>query len=220
MTFTNAELVRQLAGDSGTPTRDAISADGSTLTYYLFAPPIIGNSQVVYVNDSPLTEVPSAPAGGQYAIDDETGRVSFGTAPTVGTDNVVVTYKAARLVDAAVTEACRQYGLTSTATADTGRSPDALLAAALCCDWLAAMTAADFDFETDGQSFKRGSISKSYADRAVALRAEARTQSGITSVPVTRIDGYSSKGEYTSRDYSTTAANPRRQFYGEEDEIP
>jgi len=70
---------------------------------------------------------------------------------------------------------------------DTG--DDVLLAAARACDALARRFARDFDFKTDGQEFKKGSISEHYATLAKELRQ--RAAGGVTSTAVTREDGYS-----------------------------
>lgn len=52
-----------------------------------------------------------------------------------------------------------------------------------------------YDFETDGQSYKRSQMAKAFADRAAALRAQGVSTSADTSavstVAVTKVDGYS-----------------------------
>lgn len=73
--------------------------------------------------------------------------------------------------------------------------------AADLCDILAVRFARQFDFETDGQKFARSQRSKMYKDMAAVLRA--RANGGITSVPTTRVDGYSS--DVTSEDVSTSS---------------
>lgn len=70
------------------------------------------------------------------------------------------------------------------------RAEDVFLTAADLCDILATRFAADFDFKWKDGEFKKGSRSASYAARAVALRTRS-AGGGITSVPVTRVDGYS-----------------------------
>ena len=72
------------------------------------------------------------------------------------------------LPDADIDEACRQYGLVSSATAETGIPAAILSAAAMVCEWRASDAAQDFDFDTDGQSYKRGSVAQMWADRAAA----------------------------------------------------
>lgn len=214
MAFTNAELVRQEAGDAGFPVRDAASGDGIQTTFFLTAYPIIGNSQAVTVGGVAQTETVN------YTLNDVTGELVFSVAPGVGTDNIVIAYLGARIGDAAIVEACRQWSLLSSATADIGPSAAVLNAAAMVCEWKASEYANDFDFDTDGQSFKAGALAKQWADRAAALRKRASQRASLTSIQITKIDGYSRLGEPTSRDYSGGDQNPRRQYYGEEDRIP
>lgn len=220
MALTNAELVRREAGDSGTFIRDVASGDASTTIFYLSAAPLIGNSQVITVGGAARTEVTAAPGATEYTLDDVTGKVTFGAAPGAGTDNIVSTYKSVEVPDADIEEACRQYGLTASATAEVDMPVAVLNAAILVCEWRASATAGEFDFETDGQKFDRGSVAGAWARRAEELRARARRRYGLTSTQTTRIDGYARRGEYAGREYSSTATNPRRQFYGEEDAIP
>jgi hypothetical protein len=212
MAFTNAELVRQEAGDSGFPIRDAASGDGIQTTFFLSSYPIISNSQSVTIGGVAQSETVN------YTINDETGELVFTSAPALGTDNIVITYFGVQIRDAAIVEACRQFGLVSSATADAGPSAAVINAAAMVCNWKASEYANEFDFDTDGQSFKRGALAKQWSDRAEALRARAAKRTGLVSVPVTKIDGYSS--EYTARDTSGSDTNVRRQYYGEEDRIP
>lgn len=63
-----------------------------------------------------------------------------------------------------------------------------LLAAADAADAAARKFARAYDFQTDGQSFKRSQMSKAFKDLAVELRSRA---GGISTVDVTVIDGYS-----------------------------
>ena len=93
------------------------------------------------------------------------------------------------------------------------RADNVLLAAADACDALARRFARDFDFETDGQSFKRGARSKVYADRAHDLRV--RSSVAVGSVTVTTVDGYSQ--DVTNED--TTAATPPTFDVGRWDEV-
>lgn len=221
MAFTNAELVRREAGDPGTFYRDLLSGDGSTTSWYLTARPVAADSQVVTVGGSARTEVASTPGATEYTLDDDTGFIAFGAAPVAGVDNVSVAYTVYRIAQDAIDEACRLHGLTASATADVGPATAVLNAAAMVCEWMASETAGDFDYDADGQSYKRGSTSARWQARAESLRDRLRRAGGLVSVPVTRLDGYSRKGEYSTRDIGTTsAANPRRQFYGEQDAIP
>jgi len=219
MSLTNAQLVRLEAGDAGVPVRDVASGDNSSTEFYLSAPPLVGDSQVVRIGSSSKTE------GADYSIDDETGRVVFTSPPAAPTPpavgNIVVTYKAVGVTDAAIAEACRQFGLLSTATADTGPPSAILEAAAMVCDWRASDAATDFDFDTDGQSFKQGAVAGHWADRAAALRVRLRQRFGIISLPTTRIDGYNRRsGEVSTRDIGPSTQNPRRYFYGAQDRMP
>lgn len=221
MTFTNAELVRHEAGDPGTFYRDLLSGDGSTLSWYLTARPVAADSQVVLVGGAVRTEVASAPGATEYTLDDDTGLIAFGAAPAAGVDNVSVAYTVYRVPQAAIDEACRLHGLTAGDVADVGPATAALNAAAMVCEWMASETAGDFDYDADGQSYKRGTTSARWAARAAALRDRLRRAGGLVSVPVTRLDGYARRGEYSTRDLGSMAeANPRRQFYGEPDRLP
>ena len=63
-----------------------------------------------------------------------------------------------------------------------------LSAAAHACRIMSRRTAGDFDFEADGHSFKKSSVSAMWAKRAQELTTEAR---GTTVVMPRRVDGYS-----------------------------
>lgn len=209
---TNAQLVRLEAGDRGTPVRDVTDGDGASVEFYLSAPPLVGNSQVVKVGTGVKTE------GADYTVVDDTGQLVFTVPPTTGLGNVVVTYQAVRLPDSAIDEACRQYGLVASATVEPGPPAAVLQAAAMVCDWLAADAAQDFDFDTDGQSYRRGSTAGAFANQAALLRARVQQAFGIVSLPMTRLDGYARRGQYSTRDLGATSAqNPRRTFYGSPD---
>lgn len=95
------------------------------------------------------------------------------------------------------------------------RSDDVHLAAADACDALATKFARAYDFETDGQSFKRSQMSAAFAARASELRSRG---SGITTGRVTRVDGYSD--DIQSGSVAETDVNPRRRYYGAPDRIP
>ena len=97
------------------------------------------------------------------------------------------------------------------------RGTDYLAAAADACDALAARFARSYDFETDGQSFKRSQQSKAYREMAGALRERA---GGITTMDITKVDGYSDDILNQTTSTSSSTVNPRRRFYGEEDAIP
>lgn len=66
-----------------------------------------------------------------------------------------------------------------------------LPAAADACDALAARFARDFDFKWKDGEFKKGSRADRYAKLAEQLRARAGVGQPATSLPVTRVDGYS-----------------------------
>ncbi len=71
------------------------------------------------------------------------------------------------------------------------RHPDSVaLAASDACDQLARRYGRAYDFETDGQSFKRSQMSKQYAQLARELR-ERKDGILATSSPTRRVDGYS-----------------------------
>lgn len=97
------------------------------------------------------------------------------------------------------------------------RGSSVLLAAADAAEAAARRFARAFDFETDGQSFKRSQQSKMYADLAKSLRSRA---SSVTTVASTRVDGYSD--DVTNQETSTgsSTVNPRRRYYGQEDRLP
>lgn len=77
----------------------------------------------------------------------------------------------------------------------TEEADDYLAACLRACDAAARKFARAYDFETDGQSYKRSQMAKAFADRAAALRAQGVSTSADTSavstVAVTKVDGYS-----------------------------
>ena len=90
----------------------------------------------------------------------------------------------------------------------TNRSDNVLLAAADACDAAARKLARAYDFQTDGQAFKRSQLSKAFADQAKDLRARA---GGVTTVDVTKIDGYSD--DVANQDVTGSGtANPRHYY--------
>lgn len=97
-----------------------------------------------------------------------------------------------------------------------GRNNHVLHTAADLCQILATRTAGEFDFETDGQSFKRSQ--KKWAEMAATLRARAEKEGGLSVVPVTRIDGYSD--DLSTRDTAGTGVtgHVRRGYY--DDDMP
>lgn len=215
MPYTNAQLVRREAGDRGLYARDTDSGDGSAKEFWLSTPPVLADSQTVKVGGTTYTEVASAPGANQYTLDDESGRLVFGVAPASSTDNIEVVYRMGEIPDGDVTEALRMFGLSGTATADTGPTSTLLEAAAMLCDWQAAAHAGDVDTKTDGTEFKRSHVAASWAARATAIRVRLQRTVGIVSAPITRVDGYSD--DVSSRDIGSTQTNPRRDFYGQPD---
>ncbi len=206
MSYTNAQVLRLEIGDSGIPARDVASGDDTATLFYLSAPPILALSDAVTISGVAKTR------NTDYTIDNFAGAVTFPTAPVTASSNIVVTYKAVQVADEDVTEALRQYGLTDSATAAIGRTTAILQAALLICDSQAARWAGVGDVETDGTSIKQGGNSAKWLAKAAALRAVLASASGITSVPITRIDGYNID-EVTTQDVQTTATNPRRRYY-------
>ena len=226
MASTNAQLLRQVVGDGGVHTRDVANGDGASTEFYLTAPPVAGNSQIIKVGGTTYTEVASAPGATQYTFDDLSGQVIFGAAPGIGTANIVAVYRAVEVPDADIVEALRQYGLVETDPAATGMPVAVLQAALLVCESRAAYYATHVDHSIDGQSISEGSIADRWEKRAAALREKilspltaAAISGGIQSMPLIRIDGYNTE-EVSTRDVSSTAQNPRRRFYGEQDRIP
>lgn len=98
------------------------------------------------------------------------------------------------------------------------RADSILLTAADLCDILATRYAQDFDFETDGQSFKRSQKAKAYADMAKALRARhaaelSAANAGLTSIPLTRVDGYSDDLSTRDTGHVGNGGRVRRGYY-------
>lgn len=103
-------------------------------------------------------------------------------------------------------------------TAVSSRAAAELLVCADLYDALAGRFARAFDFQTDGQTFKRSQMVDAYLKRAQTLRARA---SGITTQVVTRVDGYSDDIA-ADETQSGGTANPRQSFYvvGGLDRVP
>lgn len=85
-----------------------------------------------------------------------------------------------------------------------------LVTAADLCDAAATKFARGYDFGTDGQTFDRSQMTKAYQDRAKSLRARA---SGITSLPVTKVDGYSQDVDADDVSAGTASTSVRQRFY-------
>lgn len=75
------------------------------------------------------------------------------------------------------------------------------LAAAAACEQLARRYGRAYDFETDGQSFKRSQMSKQYAQLARDLR---QRETGIVSHPTTKVDGYSDDVPFDQTDATSS----------------
>lgn len=89
----------------------------------------------------------------------------------------------------------------------TNRADNIYLAAADACEAAARKFARAYDFTTDGQSFHRSQMTKSYMDLAKDLRQRA---GGVVTVEVTKVDGYSD--DIANQDVAGTA-NPRHYYY-------
>lgn len=63
------------------------------------------------------------------------------------------------------------------------------------CESAAARFARAYDFQTDGQAYKRSQMSKAFLALAADLRAQGATTStspdGVSSIAVTKVDGWS-----------------------------
>lgn len=92
-------------------------------------------------------------------------------------------------------------------------SANLVVAAATLCDILARRFARAYDFETDGQSFKRSQMSKQYAQLARDLRQ--RSVEGFVTLATTRVDGYSDDVDY--QDVDTGSSGRVRIGYVEPD---
>lgn len=213
MAYTNAQVVRREAGDAGIFTRELFSGDGSTKDFFLRGRPILAASYAVKVGGTLKTETTD------YTLDAGTGALTFVTAPASGTDNVAVTYTVVELADADITEALRLRGLVGTATADEGPAAAVLLAAADVLEWRWSAWLAAYDVSMDGQSMSRGKVADAIKAKAEALRVRARSFAGLSSSPVTVMDGYN-RDEVDSRAVADHSINPRRRFYGQEDRVP
>lgn len=103
-------------------------------------------------------------------------------------------------------------------------SNDITNAALRACYAAMARFARAYDFETDGQKFARSQMYQAFSDLAEKLEAQGATLSSatstITTIDITRVDGWSD--DITNQEVATSSsdANPRRRFYGQEDSIP
>lgn len=93
---------------------------------------------------------------------------------------------------------------------------DNILAACLrACYAAARKFARAYDFQTDGQAFKRSQMQKAYADLAAKLEQQGITvtgTAGVQTVDVTKIDGWSD--DIPNQDVGeTSTSNPRHGFY-------
>lgn len=201
MSYTNAQLVRLLVGDVGIPVRDVTSGDGSTREFFLSVVPILPDSQVVYVSGVAKAET------ADYTIDDDTGRLAMIVAPPNETGNLVVTFRGVQIPEPDVVEACRQEGLTATATALEGEPTGALRAALMLARSMAARLAT-----------VDATLSARWSGLANDLALRTSQRGGLVPVPTTKVDGYSQ--DVTSTDVQTQNVNPRRRYYGEEDRLP
>lgn len=220
MALTNAQLLRELAGDPGQFVREYLSGDASATLFYLKGRPLLRDAATITVGGAARTEVASSPGATEYTLDDSTGLVTFGAAPASGTDNIVASYYIVEMPDATVDEAIRLVGLTGSSAADTGPAASLLTAAALACDIMAARTVAKpSSVSVDGQSISRRSAADWHALAKELRTATASAARTIVSIPIIRIDGYNIN-DASTRDIGATDTNPRRAYYGQEDRLP
>src|SRR3990167_5599445 len=99
------------------------------------------------------------------------------------------------------------------------RANAVLVPAADLCDAAATRFARGYDFGVDAQTFDRSQMTKAFQDRAKQLRARA---SGITSLPATRVDGYSQDVDADDVSGGTASSAVRQRFYtvGGVDRLP
>ena len=219
MALTNAQLLRELAGDPGQLVREILSGDGAATAFYLKSPPLLGDATIITVGGVVYTESAAAPGATEFTVNDATGLVTFGAAPASGTDNIVASYYTVDLPDSIVEEALRQQGLTHTATSDAGPATALMQAAALACDMMSARHTNDYDISVDGQSLSRGQMAENWRKRAETIRETYRRTDGLHSMPVIRVDAYNST-DASTQDIDSLTVNPRRRYYGEEDRMP
>ncbi len=206
MAYTNGQLVRREIGDGGRFLRQSFSGDGATTIFYLDVPAVLTDSQSITVGGTAQT----TPAN--YAIDAETGQITFVTAPAAGSDNIVVHYRGVEVSDGDITEALRQVGLTASATADIGPSAAVLSAGYMLANWLAAKFAHGYDSTIDGQTLSRSQRAKQWKDRADDLITRASRLGGLTASPTIRVDGYN-RDLIDSWSVGEVGVNARQRFY-------
>jgi len=209
--MTLREALRLEIGDSGTFVRDVYSGTGAKSVFWVGGSPIRTSTLTAYVNDT------SAAATGTIE-----GRVSFSTAPASGTDNVEITYHVVLLTDDQIDEILRQHQfLTPTAEASSPPAAEFLRAAAHACDTIASLLAGGGDITMDGTTLNRSGLAANYAERAAAIRLRlSREYSGIVSLRIRKIDGYSRVRDVTVDESAAASENVRRNYYGEPDRIP
>lgn len=215
MAYTNGQLVRREIGDGGLFLRQAFSGDASTTRFRLDVSAVIADSEVVTVGGVSK----SSPA--DYTLDPETGTIDFVAAPAAGTENIVVHYRGVEVSDGDITEALRQKGLDSTATADIGPATAILEAGYMLAQWVAAKYAHGYDSTIDGQSLSRSQRAKQWQDRAKDLLERISRTAGLRATAVVRVDGHN-RDLIDSWATNETGENPRQRFYhvGGLDRVP
>lgn len=103
-------------------------------------------------------------------------------------------------------------------------SSDITNAALRACYAAMARFARAYDFETDSQKFMRSQMYQAFADLAARLEAQGATltsaATAVSTVDVTRIDGFSDDIGFQEVSTTSSDANARRRYYGQEDELP
>lgn len=220
MALTNAQLLREFAGDPGLLVRELLSGDASALTFYLKSPPLLGDATVVTVGGAARTEVAAAPGATEYTLNDATGQLTFGAAPASGTDNVVASYYSVEMPDATVTEALRLVGLVAATAADTGPTTGLLQAAAIACDFMAARTVArPSSISVDGQTISRRSATDWHALAEELRTSTLSTSRALRSMAIIRVDGFN-RDDSSTQDIAAVNDRPRQNYYGEPDRLP
>jgi hypothetical protein len=211
MPLSYRSAIRLEAGDSGVFTRETFSGTGAKTAFWVTGSPIDTLSVVAYVADATVSATPSTD-----------GRVVFASAPASGTDNIEITYQAVILNDTKVDEILRQHGFVNpTNDADAPATVEFYRAAAHLCDAIASHFAGAADTNIDGTDIKRSQMAVAYAKRAADIRQKiAREFASISSMKIKRLDGYAALDEVTSDEYGGNDTNPRRKYYGDEDDIP
>ena len=89
------------------------------------------------------------------------------------------------------------------------------LGAAAACDVLANRFAREYDYSDGEMRFSAGQRAKAYREQAKRLRALGR---GLGSIRTKRVDANSDDIFYD--EVTSTSVNPRRRYYGQEDDLP